>query len=132
MVSLSSFQEYGISSNEMRNLSFILKKQKLHYVDLDKRYMINDYVAMDSEPYQSHEMHIMDHIVIPAGAKGVCTHVDSRHIVIDFGEGIQLPFILSDEENKPKDELLVGKRVYSLSTGHQKARLYFDPGSLRP
>jgi hypothetical protein len=131
MASLSSFQEYEISSTEMRNLSFVLKKQNLHYVDLDRRYMINDYVAMDSEPYQSHEMHIIDHIVIPAGAKGVCTREDSRHIVIDFGEGIQVPFILSDENNRPKDELIVGERVYKLSKGHQKARLYFDPGTLR-
>jgi len=115
----------------MRNLSFVLKKQKLHYSDPDRRYIINNYDATYSEAYESHEMRIVDNILIPAGAHGVCIRPDSRHFIIDFGEGIQVPFVLSDENNRPKDEFIVGERVYCLNKGHQKARLYFDPGCLR-
>jgi hypothetical protein len=90
----------------------------------------NNYDAFDSEAYESFDVGIVDNIVIPAGARGVCIRPDSKHFVVDFGEGVKVPFVLTDESNRPKDKLIIGERLYRLVTGHHKARLYFDPGFL--
>ena len=126
-VSLSNFREFKVSSSEMRNLPYVLKKQKLHYSATDRRYIINNYEANDTEAYERHDIRIADNIVIPVGAQGVCIHQDSRHFVVDFGEGVQITFIVMEENNRPEDRLVIGKRVYGLDPVHQKARLYFKP-----
>ena len=126
-VSLSNFRNYEVSSTELRNISFILKKQKLHYSITDRRYTINNYNVTDAEAYESHHIHVIDNIVIPVGAQGVCIRKDNKHFVVDFGEGVQVPFIVTDDNNRPNDKLVIGKRVYSLDPGHQKSKLYFNP-----
>lgn len=130
-VSLSNFREYKVSPAEMKNLSYVLKKQRLHYSDTDRRYIINNYNLTETEAYESHNIRIDDNIVIPVGAQGVCIHQDSKHFVVDFGKGVQVPFIVQEENNRPKDKFVIGKRVYGLDPVHQKARLYFKPAYLK-
>ena len=65
-VSLSSFKEYMVSYEERTDLQYVLKKHRLHYSDTDRRFIINNFEANESEAYERHNVHFEDNIVIPA------------------------------------------------------------------
>ena len=130
-VSLSNFTKYGISNDERVNLQYVLKRDNLHYSFTDSRYIINNYEANESEAYESHNVHIDDNIVIPTGACGVCVHSNDDHYVIDFGKGVFVPFMVSSENNRAKDKMVMGERTYALNAGHRNARLYFNSRALK-
>jgi hypothetical protein len=112
--SLSSFEEYQISESQISDLEFVLKKQKLHYL----------------HTYESYNVHFQDNILIPKGATGVCTHTDMRYLIIDFGEGVRVPFVLSEEGNHAKKRAEIYQQNYSLSENHRPASLYFNTRTL--
>jgi hypothetical protein len=128
--SLSSFEEYQISESQISDLEFVLKKQKLHYLHTDRRIQVNNYQANESTPSESYNVHFQDNILIPKGATGVCIRTDMRYLIIDFGEGIRVPFVLSEEGNYAKKRAEIYQQNYSLSESNRPASLYFDTRAL--
>ncbi len=128
--SLSNFEEYQISESQISDLEFVLKKQKLHYLHSDRREQVNNYQAGESTPFESYNVHFQDNILIPKAATGVCIHPDMRNFIIDFGEGIRVPFVLSEEGNYAKKRAEIYQQNYSLSESNRPASLYFDTRAL--
>ncbi len=128
--SLSNFEEYQISESHISDLEFVLKKQKLHYSHTDRREQVNNYQAGESTPYESYNVHFQDNILIPQGATGVCIHTDMRYLLIDFGEGVRVPFVLSEEGNHAKKRIEIYQQNYGLSENHRPASLYFNTRAL--
>ena len=129
-VSLANFEEYKVTSNKRGDLYYVLKTHKLLYSDIDSRYNIHHYEVDESTPYESHSFNIEDNIVIPTGAIGVCVHSNDDHIIIDFGKGVLVPFIVSNDDNRAKGKIVVAERTYSLVVSNQKSRLFFDTTDL--
>jgi hypothetical protein len=125
-VSLTGFKNYNISSDKREDLQYVLKKQRLHYWDTDTRYQVHNYDGNSTNPYESHQIHLHDHIVIPKGAVGVCIHSVDDHLLIDFGEGVLVPFLVLKEDNRANNTIRADERVYYLEASNRKARLYFD------
>ncbi len=125
--SLSSFEEYQITESEISDLEFVLKKQKLHYLHTERRVQVNNFQADESTPHASYNVHFQDNILIPKGATGVCVHTDMRYLIIDFGEGVRVPFVLSEEGNHAKKRVDIYQQNYGLSENLRAACLYFNP-----
>jgi hypothetical protein len=66
-VSLCNFEEYQISGSQISDLEFVLKKKKLHYLHTDRRVQVKNYQAGETTPYESHNVHFQDNILIPNG-----------------------------------------------------------------
>ncbi len=128
--SLSNFEEYQISESQISDLEFVLKKQKLHYLHTDRREQVNNYQAGESTPFESYNVHFQDNILIPKGATGVCIHTDIPYLLIDFGEGVRVPFVLSEEGNHAKKRVEIYQQNYGLSENHRPALLFFIPKEL--
>jgi hypothetical protein len=124
--SLSSFEEYQITESQISDLEFVLKKQKLHYLHTDRQIQVNNYQANESTPSESYNVHFQDNILIPKGATGVCIHPDMRNFIIDFGEGVRVPFVLSEEGNHAKKRVEIYQQNFGLSENHRPASLYFN------
>ncbi len=125
-VSLLTFNEYKVSYDERENLQYVLKTHNLHYSDADRRVHSNYYEPGKTTIYKSHSVHIEDNIVIPTGACGGCVNINSEHFVIDFGEGVLVPFKLYNEYATPKSEIVVDERRYRLKVSNRNSCLYFD------
>jgi hypothetical protein len=129
--SLSNFEEYEINSLNSENLVFVLKSHELHYTDIDRIDKNNFFSTGESTPYYSDSVIYETNIIIPRGAKGQCIHFTEEHIIIDFGEGVRLPFYITQEDNRAYEEIEIDGRIYRLIAGNQKARLFFDSGVLQ-
>jgi hypothetical protein len=129
-VTLTNFKKYEISFNERKDLQYVLKKHKLHYSEPDRKFIINNHNANESEAYESHNIQIDDHIVIPKGALGVCINSNDDYFVIDFGKGIFVPFIISNENNRARAKIVAGERAYDLEASRRNAMLYFNHRAL--
>ncbi len=130
-VSLMNFKEYEITSNDRLDQHYVLKTHKLHYSDIN-RIVHNHYYEVDeSTPYVSHSESIEDNIVIPTGASGVCVHTQDDHFIIDFGKGVEVPFIVLQDDNRAKKRIEVDERTYRLLKSKRQARLFFDTRNLR-
>ena len=125
-VSLSNLEEYQISETQTSDLEFVLRKQKLHYLHTDRQYQVNNYMANVSTPFDSYKVNLQDNILIPKGAAGACINPEMKYLIIDFGEGVRIPFILSEEGNHAKKRIQINQQVYSLSENHRSACLYFN------
>ena len=123
---MSNLEEYQISETQLSELEFVLKKQKLHYLHTDRQYLLNNYLATESTPFDSYKVNLQDNIVIPKGAAGACINPKMRYFTIDFGEGVLVPFILSEDGNHAKKRIEINQQVYSLSENHRPACLYFN------
>lgn len=130
-VSLTNFKEYKVAYNERGDLQYVLKTHKLHYSDIDRRYIINNYEAIESTAYESHSFHINDNIVIPTGAFGVCVNSYEDNFIIDFGKGVLVPFIVYNDNNRAKGKIVVDERAYSLVVSNRNASLYFNTRELK-
>jgi hypothetical protein len=128
--SLSNFEEYHISEAQMSDLEFVLKKQKLHYLHTARQIQVNNYQTDESTPSESYNVHFQDNILILKGATGVYTHTDMRYLIIDFGEGVRVPFVLSEKGNHAKKRAEIYQQNYSLSESNRPASLYFDTRAL--
>lgn len=124
-VSLENFEEYDISNNNSKDLIYILKSHKLHYLDIDRKENTNFYAVDESIPYYSRSAIYEENIVIPSGATGQCIHAQDDHFIIDFGEGVLVPFSLLNDDNKAKGKILINGRTYSLVESNRKASLFF-------
>jgi len=129
-VSLTNFEAYELNSSDKEDLSYILKTHKLHYSDIDRKDNTNFYAGDESTPYESRSVIFEDNIVIPAGASGVCIHSQDDNFIINFGEGVLVPFRLLNDDNKAKGKIVIEGRTYSLVNSNRKATLYFDTRSL--
>ena len=130
-VSITNFKKYKVSYSERQDLHYILKTHKLHYSDIQRRYIINNYEINESAPYESHKAHIKDNIVIPTGANGVCVQSNDDHLTIDFGKGVLVPFIVYNDNNRAKANIVVDEKMYSLVVSNRNARLCFDTRELK-
>jgi len=130
-VSITNFKKFKVSYNERQDLHYVLKTHKLHYSDTQKRYIINNYEVNESSPYESHNVHIKDNIVIPTGTNGLCVQSNDDHLTIDFGKGVLVPFIVYDDDNRVKANIVVDERMYSLVVSNRNARLCFDTRELK-
>ena len=124
--SLSNFEDYQISESQISDLEFVLKKQKLHYLHTDRQIQVNNHQTDKSTPLESYNVHFQDNILIPKGATGVCIHTDMPYLLIDFGEGVRVPFVLSEEGNYAKKRAEIYQQNYSLSESNRPASLYFN------
>lgn len=128
--SLGNLQSSEINNQQSSKLEFVLKKQALRYVHVDARYQVNSYRRNSSSPDASYRVHLEDNIAIPKGAAGRCVKWGEVIFIIDFGEGIQIPFSLSEEDNKPASAVTVDQKNYVLDTGSRKSRLFFKARGL--
>ena len=128
--SLGNFEEYQISESQLSGLEFVLKKQKLHYSHTNRQLQLNNYQTDESTPHESYNVHFQDNILIPKGAPGVCVHTNMPYLIIDFGEGVRVPFVLSEKGNHAKKSAEIYQENYSLSANHRPAYLYFKPKEL--
>lgn len=129
-VSLCNFREYEVTSDQRADLHYVMKKHKLHYSDSNRRYQINNYGSDGTTYYDSQDLLIMDNIVIPAGSAGVCINSNDNTLLIDFGKGVVIPFLVSDEGNSATGEIEMEDRLYNLESNRRNARLYFDTKGL--
>lgn len=129
-VSLANFEEYMINSNEMENLQYVLKTHKLHYSVVDRVNKTNFYSVDESTPYYSSSAIIEENIVIPNGATGLYRYSRDNQFIIDFGEGILVPFHVRSADNRASDKIEVDGRIYKLVNNNRKATLYFDSRGL--
>ena len=130
-VSLTNFKEYNVSYHERENLQYVLKAHELHYSDADNKYINNYYETDRSTIYKSHSFLMNDNIVIPTGADGVCVNADEDNFVIDFGDGVLVPFNVYNSFNSAKSEIEVDERGYRIERSNRNASLYFDTRGLR-
>ena len=128
-VSLSNLNKQDISLNEMVSLDYRLKKGKLHYVAVEKTLEIRDHDVESPALYDSHIMHVMDNIVVPAGAPGRCLRAEGNQLVIDFGEGVVVPFLIYGKDNRASALMFVGQKKYNSLREPPRSRLYFKPGT---
>ena len=129
-VSIANFEELMISSDEMENLQYVLKTHKLHYSVVDRVDKTNFYAVDESTPYYSRGVIFEENIVIPTGATGPCIHSQDNQFIIDFGEGILVPFHVSNDDNRAFDKIEVDGRIYKLVSNNRKATLFFDTRDL--
>jgi hypothetical protein len=129
-VSLTNFEAYELNSNDREDLSYILKTHKLHYSDIDRKDNTNFYAGDESTPYYSRSAIFEENIVIPKGATGHCIHSQDDHFIIDFGEGVLVPFSLLNDDNKAKGKIVIEGRTYSLVESNRKGSLHFDTRNL--
>ena len=129
-VSLINLEEYQISKTEISDLEFVLKIQKLHYLHTDRHYQVNNYMVNESTPFDSYKVNFQDNIMIPKGTSGVCIYPEMQYLIIDFGEGVLVPFILSEEGNHAKRRIEINQQNYSLTENHRAACLYFNSKEL--
>lgn len=130
-VSLSNFEEYKVSVNERGDLHYVLKTSKLQYSDTDRRYEVNNYGTDKSSPFESHQIQIQDNIVIPTGAHGACVGSKDDQLIIDFGKGVLIPFIVLNDHNRATGKIKIDERLYSLEVSNRNACLYFDTRKLK-
>jgi len=128
-VSLANFEEYKLTSEGKRDLHYVLKTQKLHYSNIDRKENNNFYANGESVPYYSSSAIYEENIVIPNGAKGVCVHSRNDHFIIDFGEGVLVPFRIMNDDNRASGKIEVNGRTYSLVESNRKASLFFNTRS---
>ncbi len=129
-VSLANFEAYEINSNAREDLSYILKTHKLHYSDIDRKDNTNFYNVDESTPYYSSSAIFEENIVIPSGAAGHCIHSQGDHFIIDFGEGVLVPFGILKNDNRAKSKIEVDGRLYKLVDSNRVASLFFDTRNL--
>lgn len=129
-VSLKHLEECQISESELQKLEFVLKKQKLHYLHTDKKIITHNYMDNNPVPYDKYETHIQSNVLIPKGAPGICVIPDLPYMVIDFGKGVQVPFVLSEEGNHALRTIEIDRQIFSLSENDNRACLYFNSKDL--
>ena len=113
--------------NEIPRQEYVLKKGKLHYESTEGKVDVRDHFGRSRTRVDSHTMYFMDHIVIPAGASGRCIRNDRDVLVIDFGKGVVLPFLLDEKDNLPSSTFTIGQRKYHSVKEVPRSRLYFKP-----
>ena len=125
-VSLHNFDRYQISREERQGQQYVLKRYRLHYVAAESKHNIHDVHETGGTPVEeTYSFLIEDNIVIPAGAHGVCTDPRDDPFIIDFGEGIQIPFRVSDGHNRAGHEIMVHERLYRLKGSNRNPSLFF-------
>ena len=125
-VSIINFKDCAVSFDKREDLQYILRIKKLHYSDTDVEYKIYDFGPDKSTILDSHSFQIEDNIYIPRGASGVCVNSNDNNFIIDFGDGILVPFTVYDANNRAKSTIEVNGRAYSLEDNNRKACLYFN------
>ena len=90
----------------------------------------NFYAADESTPYYSHSVIFEENIVIPTGATGLCLHSQDSQFIIDFGEGILVPFHVWNDDNRASDRIEADGRIYELVSSNRKATLFFNTRDL--
>jgi hypothetical protein len=124
-VSLNSFKEYKIDKSDWGNIQYVLRGHKLLYTDIDSR---NNVYLLDTDQStikESYSYLIQDNIVIPKGSSGICVGHSKNNLIIDFGKGIIVPFVVSDDQNRANSELIIDERTYSLVISNRSPGLYF-------
>jgi hypothetical protein len=130
-VSLNNFEEYSVSKNDVEDLQYVLKSNKLHYLATDSRNYVNLYEGDKSTPKESYSFLIQDNIVIPTGSRGVCVNPSNDNFAIDFGKGIIVPFKVYNDYNRANSEIVVNERTYSFQVSNQNPSLYFNIRELK-
>ncbi len=125
-VSYSNFGKYNVTPNERVKLHYILKKHDLLYTDNDRRVRINNFAAGNTRLHDSRNLLIQDNVLIPKGAAGVCISSSKDVLVLDFGEGVLVPFKLGLEENRASGIIEVDNREYRLQPAKRNPSLYFN------
>jgi len=131
-VSLNSFREYNIAKSDWGNIQYVLKGHELLYTDIDSRNNVNLLDQDKSTIKESYSYLIQDNIRIPKGCSGICVDHSMNSLIIDFGKGIIVPFVLSEDQNRAQSELFIDGRVYSLGFSNQPPGLYFNRRELPP
>lgn len=124
-VSLNNFNKYDISLDERSDLQYVLKKHKLHYADMASRNNINFYKEDESTIRENYSFLIENNVEIPTGARGLCVDSQDDQLIVEFGEGINVPFMLYNKNNRPKVKIMVNGKVYNLEVSYRIPRLYF-------
>lgn len=122
----SNFDTYSQGDMEVKTLNYVLKKRDLHYaseVALNnyKRYNSRDGLLTDSRSAM-----VEDNLVIPKGARGTCLYASNDSLLIDFGEGIVIPFRIHSQDNSPALQIVVDQKNYKLLVKNRTASLYFE------
>ena len=125
-VTLANLEEYGISNEEREKLPYVLKTHKLHYLLVDRVDKTNFYTIGESTPYYSRSAIFEENIVIPTGTTGLCFFSRGNQFIIDFGEGIRVPFHIHSDDNRASDRIKLEGRIYKLVPNRRKPTLFFD------
>jgi hypothetical protein len=128
-VSSNNFRDYDIPKNELEHLHYVLKKKDLHYVNEAEQNNYNIYNRQDGSLTDSQRVLIKNNLVIPKGATGKCVHVTDDQLLIDFGEGVVIPFILHANNNSPATKIRVDQRSFGIKVLHRSSSLYIDVSS---
>ncbi len=131
-VSLINFKEYDVPYDEWGNLHYVLRKDRLHYSDTESRNDINYYDTDRSTLYNSHSFLIEDNVIIPTGAHGVCVNAYDDNFIIDFGDGVLVPFIVNKGNNRAESTIEVDGREYNIVVSNRTPCLYFYTRELEP
>jgi len=130
-VSLNNFKEYSVSGNDLEELQYVLKYNKLHYQATDSRNYMNLYEGDNSTPKESYSFLVQDNIIIPNGSKGVCVNPSVDNFAIDFGKGVIVHFRIYDGYNTANREIAVNRRRYVIQENNKSACLYFNIRELK-
>jgi hypothetical protein len=130
-VSLNSFKEYNIAESDWGNIQYVLKGHKLLYTDIDSRNNVYLLETDKSTIKDSYSYLIQDNIMIPKGSSGVCVGHSKNSLIIDFGKGIIVQFVVSDVQNRANSELVIDERAYSLEISERTPSLYFNTRDLQ-
>ena len=128
-VSKNNLVKYTLPSTDLANLGYVLKKGKLHYSGTDRMVEIRNQTRPGSPEYDRYIAETRNNIVVPKGATGVCIFSDPDQLVIDFGEGVRIPFQLLDQTNTAADTIRLNRQPYYLNGRNHKSCLYFIPAS---
>ena len=130
-VSLNSFKEYNIGESEWGNIQYVLKGHKLLYTDINSRNNVYLLESDKSTVKESYSYLVQDNIMIPKGSSGVYVGHSNNNFKIDFGKGIIVQFVVSDDQNRANSELIVDQRAYSLESSNRIPGLYFNTRELQ-
>jgi hypothetical protein len=125
-LSFSTLGKYNVTLNERLKLHYVLKKHDLLYTDNDRRVRINNFGSGSTLLHDSRNLLIQDNVLIPKGAAGVCISSSEDVLVLDFGEGVLVPFKLGLEENRASGIIEVDNREYRLQPAKRNPSLYFN------
>lgn len=130
-VTLNSFEEYNIPEDERENIHYILKGNKLQYINIESRNNVFLLEPDKTKISESYSYLIQDNIVIPNGSSGVCVGHSNNNLIIDFGKGIIVPLILSKDQNRAQNEISIDEREYSLQLSNRTPGLYFNTREIK-
>jgi hypothetical protein len=111
---------------ELVNLHYVTKKKELHYAAKASQNNHKVYNRQDGSLKTSYSTLTENNLLIPKGASGKCVDASENQLIIDFGEGVVIPFRIYSHDNSPANQIFLDQQSFDIVVVNRTATLYFD------